>query len=283
MTGRSVGAARAASTRRRACGDPSSRCAAATNCSATRLGAWARDRASMHSGAGVAAAVAREQLAARARPPRRCRVDLGLGLDHHAAQLVVAARRPRPAAWRAGRARGCGPSGTWRTSTPTPRRRGRRTRAASGAASRRGPLVAQMTMRCSSRNAASSSSLMRDLVAAAHGAPAQSATSALRRGDRLGRGADRLARVLGLEHDRVAGLLEHLAHEPVDAGEAELDDHRAVARARRRRCAPRAPSARARGRSRRARGARPGPRRSAASRRRRRPGRRRGAARSARR
>ena len=43
------------------------------------------------------------------------------------------------------------------------------------------------------------------------------------------RGADRLARVLGLQHRSVARFLEDLAHEPVDAGEAQLDDDRAVA------------------------------------------------------
>ena len=43
------------------------------------------------------------------------------------------------------------------------------------------------------------------------------------------RRAHGLARVLGLEHGGVAGFLEDLAHEPVDAGEAQLDDDRAVA------------------------------------------------------
>ena len=40
--------------------------------------------------------------------------------------------------------------------------------------------------------------------------------------------ADSLARVGRLEHDGVPGLLEHLAHEEVRPGVAEVDDHRAV-------------------------------------------------------
>ena len=66
-----------------------------------------------------------------------------------------------------------------------------------------------------------------------------------------------VAGVLGLEHGGVAGLLEDLAHEPVDAREAQLDDDRAVRQLLDRRCAPRAPSGRARARSTRARRARP--------------------------
>src|SRR3954447_13008157 len=46
---------------------------------------------------------------------------------------------------------------------------------------------------------------------------------------RLGRVEHGLAGVGGLEDDGVAGLLEHLAHEPVGPGEGELDDHGAVA------------------------------------------------------
>ena len=78
-----------------------------------------------------------------------------------------------------------------------------------------------------SRNAACSSALIAIWSRRLTGG-GLSGKRARRRRERLGGGADRRARVLGLEHDRVAGLLEHLAHEPVDAGEAELDDHRAV-------------------------------------------------------
>ena len=103
-------------------------------------------------------------------------------------------------------------------------------------------------------------------------------------GDRaLGGRADGRPRVLGLEHDGVAGLLEHLADQPVDARRSRARRSPRRRRARRPRCAPRAPSGRARARSRRAPVATPAPRRSAASRRRRRPGRRRRAARTARR
>src|ERR1039458_1599571 len=42
------------------------------------------------------------------------------------------------------------------------------------------------------------------------------------------RDTHRLARAGGLQHSRVAGFLEDLAHEPVHAGEAQLDDDRAV-------------------------------------------------------
>ena len=216
----------------------------------------------------------RSARAARRRRRRRarCRGGSGLGLDHHAAELVVLlagldlkrrARIPLEVAHLLGLRVGPGPDRPLPDHVP----QRHQVRPAPG------PLVAQMTTRCSSRNAAQLRVGHRDLVAAAHAGPGVSATgaatapapSARRRGD--GR-----ARVLGLEHDGVAGLLEHLAHEPVDAGEAELDDHRAVRRARRPRCAPRAPSGRDRGRSTPARGARPGPRRCAASRRRRRPG-----------
>ena len=46
---------------------------------------------------------------------------------------------------------------------------------------------------------------------------------------REGAPPDGLAGVLGLEHRGVAGFLEDLAHQPVDAGEAQLDDDRSVA------------------------------------------------------
>src|SRR6201999_2383445 len=49
--------------------------------------------------------------------------------------------------------------------------------------------------------------------------------SSYRAGDELlGRREHRLARVGGLQHDRVARLLEHLAHEEVEPLEAVLDD-----------------------------------------------------------
>ena len=51
-----------------------------------------------------------------------------------------------------------------------------------------------------------------------------------RRDQALGGGQHRLARVGGLEHDRVARLLEHLAHEEVDALEGDLDDDPPVRR-----------------------------------------------------
>src|SRR4051794_32748444 len=85
-----------------------------------------------------------------------------------------------------------------------------------------------MTTRCSCRKAARSSSVKaiwsRRLMLAARG----SARDQLVAGDGLGGGAYGAAGILGLEHDGVPRLLERLAHQPVDAGEAELDDHGAV-------------------------------------------------------
>src|SRR4051812_5452599 len=81
------------------------------------------------------------------------------------------------------------------------------------------PLVAQMTVRCSSRKARTSSSdiwiCSRRLTSRVHG-------------EARDRRADRLARVLWLEHGGVAGLLEDLAGEEVAALVAVLDDDRAV-------------------------------------------------------
>ena len=37
---------------------------------------------------------------------------------------------------------------------------------------------------------------------------------------------DRLARLLGLEHDQVAGAAQDLAHQPGGARIGQLDDHR---------------------------------------------------------
>ena len=56
--------------------------------------------------------------------------------------------------------------------------------------------------------------------------------------------ADGLARVLGLEHRGVARFPEDLPHEPVDAGEAQLDHDRSVARSSTTRRASRAQRAR---------------------------------------
>src|SRR5947209_1497892 len=94
------------------------------------------------------------------------------------------------------------------------------------------PLVAQITVRCWSTNARSSSWVIwicsRRLM---RGTPSGAALP----GDELGAGADRLggvahgiAGVSGIEDHRVAGFLERLPNEPVDARETELDDQRAV-------------------------------------------------------
>src|SRR5450755_871861 len=92
-------------------------------------------------------------------------------------------------------------------------------------------MVAQITTRCLSRNDATSgglivicsrrltlSTLVRWLPGRELGA----------RADRLGGGANRGSCVGRPEHDRIAGFFEYLAHEPVDPGEAQLDDHRTV-------------------------------------------------------
>src|SRR5205085_3163121 len=81
--------------------------------------------------------------------------------------------------------------------------------------------VATITVRCSSRKAASSASVMRIWSR-------RLTARRLRRREVGGGGPNRLAGVLGLQHGGVAGLLEDLAHEPGDAGEAQLDDQRAV-------------------------------------------------------
>ena len=71
--------------------------------------------------------------------------------------------------------------------------------------------------------------------------PASAAAQAAARGLRCapptqlpGRFEHRGAGVLGLEHGRVAGLAQDLAHQPVGARERQLDDQRAVRRAPRR-------------------------------------------------
>src|SRR3954452_5556174 len=82
------------------------------------------------------------------------------------------------------------------------------------------PLVAQMTVRCSSRKARTSSPVIliwsrRLNASGVHGEAGDG-------------GADGLARVVGLEHGGVAGLLEDLAGQEVAALVAVLDDHRPV-------------------------------------------------------
>ena len=89
-------------------------------------------------GSGGAGAVALHQLGAELDDQLVVAVDLRVGLDHHAAQLLILVAGLDLQRGLARRARGCGPSGTWRRSTPTRPRRAPRTTAASGAASRAG-------------------------------------------------------------------------------------------------------------------------------------------------
>src|SRR3954454_19360448 len=84
-----------------------------------------------------------------------------------------------------------------------------------------------MTTRCWARKSSTSSSVI--LIWS------RRLTASLRAGARgvlieqpAGDLVDRLARVLGGEPGAAAPLLEPLAHEPVHAGEAELDDDGAV-------------------------------------------------------
>src|SRR3954449_12628975 len=91
------------------------------------------------------------------------------------------------------------------------------------------PFVAQITVRSSPRKASTSSSVIviweRRLIVARRCLWGRSPCG----GDQLGdERADGLARVLGLEDDRVPGLLEDLARQEVAALVAVLDDHRAV-------------------------------------------------------
>ncbi len=120
-----------------------------TNSSATRLracastSAWASGRAQRRLAAGRPG-VAAHDLAAEVGDDFEVAVEHARRTRAHAAQLLVLSRRPRPGSSRAGRARGSGPSATWRTSRPTAAARARRsapraarTRAASGAAATR--------------------------------------------------------------------------------------------------------------------------------------------------
>src|SRR5207248_3295425 len=90
-------------------------------------------------------------------------------------------------------------------------------------------MVAHTTTRCEATNAACSSALIAIWARRLTWRRLRSARDELGRSARaLRRGTNRRPGVLGLEHDRVACLLEDFAHEPIDAGEPELDDYRAV-------------------------------------------------------
>ena len=191
-----------------------------------RLGAQPRPRSRAVT---VAAAVAgRAARAPSAGDDLDVAVDLGPRLDHHAAQLVVLSPSSICSVARGSRSRlrtfwdlayvqaQISPS---RTTYQSGIRCGQ-PREAVGRADH-DPLLARGSAACSS-----AVSLI--CVAPAHGR-ALSARSSSRPPAIASAAARTAARAsLGLEHDRVAGLLERLAHEPVDAGEAELDDHRAV-------------------------------------------------------
>src|SRR3954454_8810024 len=73
----------------------------------------------------------------------------------------------------------------------------------------RGPFVAHITVRSSSRNARTSSS---DILIWSRRLMGANPTRSAQLRDRV---AHRLARVVRLEHGRVARLGEHAAHEPV--------------------------------------------------------------------
>ena len=199
----------------------------------------------------------------------------GLAVEHHAAQLARTRCPPRPAACSAGRAPGCAPSATSRTSTPTARRRGRTYQSGIRCGRPSRAIVAHVTVRYSARKDATSASVITICVAAAHreeGARSRSAAA-----------STTLAHVRRLEHGGVAGLLEDLLDEVALALEQPTRRSPRRRRARPAPCASRRPSARARARSTRARRASPRSRPSAASPRRRRSGRARRAARTSRR
>src|SRR3954470_2897696 len=86
----------------------------------------------------------------------------------------------------------------------------------------RRPFVAQITVRSSPRNASTSSS---DILIWSRRLMGANPTRSAELRDRLAHG---LARVVRLEHGRVARLGEHAAHEPVGALERDRDDDRAV-------------------------------------------------------
>ena len=127
-----------------------------TNCSATRLAAWRAHRR-LELRREVRAAVARGDLGA----DRRDHVDLAragrLAGEHHAAQLRVLRRPPRPAACSAGRGAGWRPSATSRRSRTTARRARSTYQSGIRCGQPSRPLVAQVTVLPAARKAAASS------------------------------------------------------------------------------------------------------------------------------
>ena len=211
----------------------------------------------------------RRRSARRARSPTAVTVSMSRWIaaahfDHHAAQLQIVLLPPRPGACSASRARGCGPSATSRTSTPSTRRRGPRTRAASGAASRRGRSSRTSASRCSLEEG-------EHLRIAHRDRPRGGSSRRREERPRRRRAPPRARRRARARPRRPASLSTSRTRNSMPL-KVDLDDDLAVLELGRAPCAARAPSAPGRARSSPVRSASRRPCRSAASRRCRRSG-----------